>query len=140
MDHDNWTTPSLNFKATKLYPEVQITLHPWTPTIPVSGGLLRYGAQVTNILVDQTPLDAWIVVTGPNGERVPLNSFPVTLQPGATFTRPQITVWVPGYAPNGEYTLEAHLGVVPPTVPPGGPSGSRNMGLGSFTFTKVDGR
>ncbi len=128
--------PSTDLALMKLEPEVDIELEVWNPIIPAAGGLLRYGAQVSNILVNPTPLDAWIVVTGPNGDRIPLNSFPVLLQPGATFTRPQINVWVPGYAPNGEYTLEAHLGVAPPTVPPGGSSGSRNMGLASFTFTK----
>ncbi len=117
-------------------PEIEVQLQAWTPAIPAEGGWLRYGAQVTNILVEPTPLDAWIVVTGPNGQRTPLNSFPVTLQPGATFNRYRINVWIPAAAPNGEYTLEAHLGVAPPEIPPGGPGGSRTMGLGSFTFTK----
>ncbi|MCB2211532.1 hypothetical protein KQI52_05415 [bacterium] len=134
--HSNDSPESTEFRLIKLEPEVEIELQPWNPQIPAEGGWLRYAAQVSNILFNATPLDAWIVVTGPNGQRTPLNSFPVTLQPGATFTRPRINVWVPPSAPNGEYTLEAHLGVAPPEIPPGGPGGSRNMGLGSFTFTK----
>jgi len=111
----------------KFEPEVEIELQAWTPVIPETGGWLRYGAHVSNILIDPTPLDTWIVVTGPNSNRIPLNQFPVTLQPGATYTEPQINVWVPPHAPDGEYTYEVHLGDA---------DDRRNMGFGSFTFEK----
>jgi hypothetical protein len=124
-----------DFRLFKLEPEVDIGLHAWTPVIPETGGWLRYGAQVSNMLVDPTPLDAWIVVTGPNGNRMPLNNFPVTLQPGSTFTEPRISVRVPAAAPNGDYTYEVHLGNATQVLPPGH-GGSRNMAVESFTFTK----
>ncbi|MCB2212228.1 hypothetical protein KQI52_08975 [bacterium] len=124
------------FHLIKTEPEVLIELQPWNPQLPASGGWLSYGAQVSNILVNPTPLDAWLVLTNPDGQRFRLNSFPVTLQPGATFSRPRINVWIPPNAPNGTWTLEAHLGVAPPIPPPGGQHATRNMGLGSFAFTK----
>jgi Secretion system C-terminal sorting domain len=126
---------STDFRLFKLEPEVDIQLQAWTPVIPETGGWLRYGAQVSNMLIDPTPLDAWIVVTGPSGNRVPLNHFPITLQPGATFTEPQITVRVPAAAPDGEYTYEVHLGNATQALPPGH-GGSRNMAVESFTFVK----
>ncbi|MCB2211246.1 hypothetical protein KQI52_03935 [bacterium] len=61
----------------------------------------------------------------------------MTLQPGETFYRPRVPLDIPTAAPPGEYTYELHIGVAPPTVPPGGSNGSRHMGLGSFTFTKT---
>jgi hypothetical protein len=102
-------------------------LQTWSPVIPETGGWLSYGAQVSNILLDPTPLDAWIVITGPNGSRTALNNFPVTLQPGSTFTEPQINVHVPAAAPDGEYVYEVLLGDT---------DSHGSMGLGSFTFTK----
>jgi hypothetical protein len=108
-------------------PEVEIGLQTWTPVIPETGGWLRYGAQVSNILIDPTPLDAWIVVTGPSGNRELVNHFPITLQPGSIWTRPQINVHIPGGYPNGTYTYEINIGDA---------DTRRNMGLGSFTFTK----
>ncbi len=128
---------SSDFRIFKFAPEVEIELQPWNPQLPADGGWLSYGAQVSNILVDATPLDAWLVLTNPNGDRFLQTSFPVTLQPGATFTRPRINVWIPPNAPNGTWTYEVHLGDASP-VPPGGPGRSRNMGLGSFTFEKGD--
>ena len=127
--------PSSSFHIIKAEPEVEIALQTWTPVIPETGGWLRYGAQVSNILVDPPPMDAWLVVTGPNGARTPLNNFPITLQPGATWTRPQINVHIPGDYPNGEYLYEIHLGNATAVLPPGH-GGSRNMAVESFTFTK----
>ncbi len=124
-----------DFRLFKMEPEVDIGLHAWTPVIPATGGWLRYGAQVTNMLVDPTPLDAWIVLTGPDGTRIPLNNFPVTLQPGSTFTEPRINVQIPAAAPNGTYTYEVHLGNATQVLPPGH-GGSRNMAVESFTFVK----
>jgi hypothetical protein len=111
----------------KWEPEVEIELQTWTPVIPETGGWLRYGAQVSNILLDPTPLDAWIVVTGPNGNRELVNHFPITLQPGTTWTRPHLNVRIPGGYPNGTYTYEINIG---------DGDTRRNMGLGSFTFVK----
>ena len=132
------TGDSEAFHLIKTEPEVAIILQPWNPVIPATGGWLHYGAQVSNILVAPTPLEAWIIVTGPNGSRSIINQFPVTLQPGATFIEPQINVFVPASSPPGDYLYEVHLGIAPPDDPPGGASGSRNMGLGSFTFTKAE--
>ncbi len=116
-----------DLKILRYEPEVEIELNAWTPVIPETGGWLSYGTQVSNILIDPTPLDAWIVITGPNGNRMPLNNFPVTLQPGLTFTQPQINVYVPDFAPDGEYQYEIHLGDA---------DTRGNMGLGSLTFVK----
>ncbi len=99
---------------------------------------MHYRAYVSNILLDPTPLDVWATVTTPAGNTFPLQQITVTLQPGGTFYRPRVPLDIPAAAPPGEYTFELHVGVAPPDDPPGGPNGSRHMGLGSFTFTKLE--
>ncbi|MCB2213506.1 hypothetical protein KQI52_15435 [bacterium] len=124
----------------KWEPETEIQLEPEVTIIPPQGMTLHYAAAVSNILLDPTPFDVWATVTTPAGNRLQLQQITVTLQPGGTFYRPSVPLDIPAAAPPGEYTYELHIGVAPPAIPPGGPNGSRTMGLGSFTFTKLDGR
>ncbi len=121
----------------KWEPEIEIQLEPEVTIIPPQGMTLHFAAAVSNILLDPTPLDVWATVTTPAGNRFPLQQITVTLQPGGTFYRPTVPLDIPATAPPGEYTYEIHIGDSSP-VPPGGPSGNRDMGLGSFTFTKSD--
>ncbi|MCB2211925.1 hypothetical protein KQI52_07415 [bacterium] len=117
-------------------PEVNVLLNPHVDIVPAQGMRLHYQAYVNNILVDPSPFDVWATVTTPAGNTFPLQQITVTLQPGETFYRPRVPLDIPAAAPPGEYTFELHVGVAPPAIPPGGPNGSRHMGLGAFTFTK----
>ncbi len=123
----------------KWEPEIEIQLEPEVTIIPPQGMTLHYAAAVSNILLDPTPFDVWATVTTPAGNRLQLQQITVTLQPGGTLYRPSVPLDIPATAPPGEYTYEIHIGDFSP-VPPGGPSGNRDMGLGSFTFTKGERR
>ncbi len=129
----------LDLALVKWKPEVRVELQPRMSVVPSQGLTLHYQTFVSNILLDPTPLDVWATVTTPAGNTFPLQQISVTLQPGGMFYRPYVPLDIPAAAPPGEYTFELHIGVAPPDDPPGGATGSRHMGLGSFTFEKGTG-
>ncbi|TKJ41752.1 hypothetical protein CEE37_04065 [candidate division LCP-89 bacterium B3_LCP] len=97
-------------------PDVAITLTPYGAPIqiPSSGGSFDFNIALTNNEPTSQNLDAWIMVTLPNGSPYgpvlgPVN---LTLAGSSTLDRDR-TQDVPGGAPSGIYSYTAYLGLYP---------------------------
>ncbi len=85
-------------------------------TVPGSGGMIVYSAELINNVGTATQFDAWTWATLPNGSNYgPIAQTPVVIQPGST-TIPQLVLQVPGMAPTGLYTYHAAIGDYPNTI------------------------
>ncbi len=100
-------------------PGVVISLLPVNPPIvvPAGGGIFRFNAALENYAQNPITCDVWTEVILPGGGiHSPLllrNS--ITFSPGAVIQR-ELTQIVPGYAPLGEYTYFAKVGIYPDSV------------------------
>ncbi|MCB2211201.1 T9SS type A sorting domain-containing protein [bacterium] len=85
-------------------------------TVPGSGGMIVYSAELINNVGAPMQFDAWTWATLPDGSNYgPIQQVPVVIQPGST-TIPQLVLQVPGMAPTGLYTYHAAIGDFPNTI------------------------
>ncbi len=102
--------------------------------IPSRGGTFRYNLAVTNTGYRLMHFDLWLDITLPSGNLQPVLSRPLlTLPPGGTIIRNNLTYTVPGTAPAGNYTFWGHLG----TFPWSGSVGKNIWIEDSFPFSKL---
>jgi len=98
-------------------------------TIPPSGGVIRYGAELVNPTPFTSQMTAWTWVDLPNGNAYgPLLQTPINLSPGTWLYYP-LNLQVPGMAPGGQYNFWAAIGVFP----------NQSYSQDSFQFFKVGG-
>jgi Secretion system C-terminal sorting domain/Kelch motif len=91
-------------------PTIELLLWTQSPTIPAGGGILFYGADVTNNSAFLLVRDAWTMVHLPNGNFFgPLMVRNVNLPPGMVHAG-NLTQNIPGFAPQGFYTMHGYIG------------------------------
>lgn len=97
--------------------EYQVLITPLQgTTVPGSGGMIVYSAELINNVGTAAQFDAWTWATMPNGSLYgPIAQTPVMIQPGSTVI-PQLVLQVPGMAPTGLYTYHAAIGDYPSTI------------------------
>ena len=108
--------------------DVNITLTPANPpiVIPANGGSFDYDVAIMNDDPATASFNAWIMAELPDSSVIgPLIIRTVTLGAGASIER-AMSQYVPGYAPSGEYTYSAYVGIYPDNV----------WDSDSFNFTK----
>ncbi|HEX7342806.1 MAG TPA: T9SS type A sorting domain-containing protein, partial [bacterium] len=100
--------------------------------IPSRGGTIRYDLTVTNTGYRLMHFDLWLDLTLPDGSlQAVLNRTLLALPPGGTIAR-NLTYYVPGTAPAGNYIFWGHLG----TYPWSGTVGKNIWIEDSFPFSK----
>jgi putative cofactor-binding repeat protein len=90
-----------------------------TPTqIPAGGGTFGYGLSITNNGTIMATFDGWINAILPTGTTVGplLQRINMILAPAGIISRPNMTQFVPGSAPAGNYTYVGCVGVYPDVV------------------------
>jgi hypothetical protein len=91
-----------------------------TPVLPGSNINFSADLVVDNCYTNPQALDVWIDATLPNGQEFPGNPvfgpMNLTLPPGFTVTDFPISLFVPGVAPPGTYTLTGRTGMHPDEV------------------------
>jgi len=100
-------------------PLVSIEIIPDDPPIVVPpGGSFTYTGIVSNNTPDPQTVDAWVMVTLPNGDPYgPVKMFDnIRLSPNQTRTQTEIRQSVPGMAPAGDYVYTACSGDYPSTI------------------------
>jgi len=100
-------------------PEVSGVLVPHNPpiVIPPEGGRFNFDVYVANNTGEQKRVDAWIMVTLPDGSlHGPVKRRVIDLEPYQRRRLNNLAQNVPGYAPSGEYTYTGYLGVYPDSV------------------------
>ncbi len=111
-------------------PDVEITMTPINPPIqiPATGGSFNFDVNITNNTTNLQNVDAWIMVTLPNGNPYGPVLGPVNLNlpGGASITRTR-TQNVPGNAPAGTYHYIGNVGTYPGVIEDDD----------SFTFVKL---
>jgi hypothetical protein len=95
-------------------PNVSITLTPVSPPIiiPASGGTFSYSVEIINNEPDPVAFNAWIDVTLPTGSTTEplLGPINLNLDGGESINRER-TQSVPDYAPSGQYSYNAYVGI-----------------------------
>ncbi len=96
------------------FPSITLTPHNPPIRIPAGGGSFSLEIEVANIGLDFIWIDCWTKVVLPNGAVIaPLALREgVRLAPGQTLSR-VFTQYVPHYAPSGDYTYIAEVGMYP---------------------------
>ncbi|MFH1733841.1 MAG: T9SS type A sorting domain-containing protein, partial [bacterium] len=100
-------------------PNVAITMTPLNPPIqiPSTGGDFDFNIAVENLESSATIVDAWIMVTLPNGSQFGPLLGPVNLTiPGSTLIDRDRNQAVPANAPVGSYTYTGYVGQYPNVI------------------------
>ncbi len=98
---------------------VTLSLTPDSPpiVIPPEGATFTYTAELENVTPDPQEIEAWILVTLPNGSPYGpvLGPLPVNLEGYAIITQP-LSQAVPPVAPPGEYSYIGRIGEYPDRI------------------------
>jgi len=88
------------------------------PIVVPPGGSFTYTGILSNNTSDPQTVDAWVMVTLPNGDPYgPVKRFnDVNLSPNQTITKANIRQYVHGMAPPGDYVYTAYCGDYPSTI------------------------
>ncbi|MBD3167894.1 MAG: T9SS type A sorting domain-containing protein [candidate division Zixibacteria bacterium] len=128
MAVSNWDTSTFLFTNTNANPPVLVNMIPENPPVNVAGGS---SFQYTGVLKNNTSQningDVWLMLKLPGGGQYgPLQQFSgIPLSPGQTITVPNVTQFVPSYAPPGTYEYISYAGLYP----------SYRLDSASFAFT-----
>lgn len=114
-------------------PSLTVTMTPESApvVIPSGGGYFNYTVLIENSGISIGSFDGWIMVVLPDGsEREPFRlSAGILLNPGESIVYNNITQYVPGSAPSGEYSYRGNAGIFPVA----------NIANDSFAFVKLPG-
>ena len=131
VDGDPWTRADIvgaimdNFNYTAPPVPGTLTLLPLVTDIPAEGGTVVFDGEIQSNLANTHDGSVWAEVVGPAGTNMFVSNRDVTVAPGLT-VYPNRTLDIPAWAPPGEYTLNATLGVFPVYT----------IDTDAFTFTK----
>jgi len=98
---------------------LSVTLTAISPPIqiPAHGGSFNFNVALQNLASSPLPLDAWIMITLPNGSIWGPALGPITLNLPANFTLGRVrTQSVPAVAPPGDYIYALYAGDYPNTI------------------------
>ncbi|MFH1861687.1 MAG: T9SS type A sorting domain-containing protein, partial [bacterium] len=110
-----------NYQCNPPWPQLQpplleITLTPYNPpiVIPPAGGSFGYNIDIDNNGSSAVTFDVWINIETPFGVQFPILGpfYDLTLSGGGSIERDR-SVFVPGSAPAGEYTVWGAVGTYP---------------------------
>jgi photosystem II stability/assembly factor-like uncharacterized protein len=100
--------------------DVTITLEPYNPpiTIPASGGNFQYSITIDNNEATPMTFDVWTMVTLPNGNPYGPLFGPIDfhIPDGWSSNRDDLIQQVPDFAPPGDYTYIAYVGLYPDEI------------------------
>ncbi len=99
------------------YPLITLTPHNPPIRIPAGGGFFVYNAAIRNPSADPIHFDAWTEVILPNGSAYgPFIVRTNLLIPPETTLMRQLTQFVPGNAPSGNFTYIGNAGIYPDSI------------------------
>jgi len=91
---------------------VETMYDPWL--LPPSGGIVEFSALIVNNTDQTVSFDGWTMITLPDGSVFgPLMSAHPTLLPYAELFVESLSQMIPDWAPEGDYTLTANVGIFP---------------------------
>jgi len=119
--NSGWIDTLYEFKFDELIEtDVTITIKPYNPpiTIPASGGNFQYAIMVTNNEATPVTFNIWTVAILPNGKTYGPMFGPVDFHIPDRWSsnRDDLIQQVPKFAPQGDYTYIAYVGVYPDEV------------------------
>jgi photosystem II stability/assembly factor-like uncharacterized protein len=99
--------------------DLSITITPYNPpiTIPASGGNFKYAISVNGSEESPTTFQIWIEAILPNENTYGPVYGPADFHlPSGWSANSDLSQYVPGYAPPGNYTCIAHIGIYPDDI------------------------
>jgi hypothetical protein len=101
-----------HYPLNTVQPELNLILSPQNPPIqiPATGGNFQFDVEITYNEAFVFSVDFWTMITLPDGSPYPVFTREnINLPPGGSINRPDITQYVPAYAPAGTYTYNAYI-------------------------------
>lgn len=98
-------------------PAIDVEITPDDPILlPPEGGWFEFSVSIENTTMDTVWFDAWIDVELPWGWSFTIVS-PIELYlPGGYYGNADLWLWMPWFAPEGEYSLTAYVGDYPDDI------------------------